>query len=167
MGALNTISSFYDKNGLNKFVSGAGWIEYENGRRLKVNPDKITTQKFLYGLNTIFQQGTFFPAVMFRKIGGFNIQNRTSWDGEFFLNLVYEGFEHIVIKNNIAVFRIHSDSISGSGRSQDQYFLDKSRMFTEKMGRKYGVFDLCLSILLRFFKKIFHVIANIVARINL
>lgn len=78
------------------------------------------------GLSTFFQQGTVLKLSVFRASTGFNINNRTCWDGELFLSIL---FSSVRVERNpceIAAFRIHNDSISGSGRIYDRYLEDQS-----------------------------------------
>lgn len=148
-GALRTIANHFTRNGLDHFISGCGYISRPGQRQVRITPTRITKIAYLYRAVTVFQQGTFFPRWQYEKVGGFNANNATCWDGELFLELACAGFRHEVIRDNIAVFRIHGDSISGSGRLQAVYRADVDRLFRKKLGRKRNVFDAILSFILR------------------
>ena len=62
------------------------------------------------------QQATFFRREAFRLSPGFNTENRTSWDGELFVSMVHMGATVGYIDADLAAFRIHNESISGTGR---------------------------------------------------
>jgi len=51
-----------------------------------MNPSMLTKLDMLHRAAVIFQQATFFPAHLFKKVNGFNNQNKTCWDYELFLN---------------------------------------------------------------------------------
>lgn len=133
--ALVKISDHFDKEGLNSFVSGGGFIENKNGSLQSVTPSRMTLNSCLYGACTVFQQGTFFPAAMFHQIGGFNTNNRTCWDGELFADFLAAGYPHTVISGALAVFRLHEDSISGTGRLEKAYRDERKRIFKKIRGR--------------------------------
>ncbi len=141
LGALAKVRNHFERFGLDEFVSGSGFIEKADGSRAAITPSKMSRIAFLYGACTVFQQGTFFPAEAFRKVNGFNAENKTCWDGELFADLLCAGYKHEVIHDDLAVFRIYPGSISGSGRLEVPYQLDQKRIFREKMGRDYKPHD--------------------------
>jgi hypothetical protein len=54
-----------------------------------------------------------------------------------------------VIPQDLAVFRLHEGSISGSGRLTDQYLKDLDKLFAEVYGRDRGVSDRLFTQFLR------------------
>lgn len=152
--AFNFIVDFFKNHKLNCFVSGSGYKIFSNGLQNKITPTKMTLKRTLLGASTIFQQGTFFPKKIYDSVNGFNIHNRTCWDAELFIDFLYSGFTHEVIQKDLAVFYMHNESISGSGRLKKQYYDDLKRIFLEKMGREYRFSDIFLSYLFLLEKKI-------------
>lgn len=140
-GALATVAMHYANAGLNEFASGSGWIEYADGKRRKITPTLMQLEPYLYGACSIFQQGTFFPAKMFRDVGGFNTNNHTCWDGELFANFLAAGHKHKLINQDLAVFRVHAGSISGSGRLEAAHADDRKRIFQEIKKHKRSALD--------------------------
>jgi hypothetical protein len=59
------------------------------------------------------QQGMSFRMDLFRKVGGFNIDNRTCWDYELLCKLIAIGANPALSKARFACFRMHAGSISG------------------------------------------------------
>jgi hypothetical protein len=151
-GALSTAAAYFRDSGRDRFVSGSGYIEMQDGTRIKVFPTPITKIRYLYGACNVFQQATFFPKNRFDEVGGFNPHNRTCWDGELFLDLVCMGLPHNVIYTDMAVFRIYGESITGSGRLNDPIAGDLRRMFRDKLGREPNAFDPIVSLVLRALK---------------
>lgn len=133
--ALSNVLKYFREDASEFFLTGTGYIEHVNGARKKVFPSRLSASRYLYGACTVFQQGTFFPARIFRSAGGFNAHNETCWDGELFLTFLNAGCKHRVVREELAVFRIHNGSISGSGRLAEQYQKDKQRMFEKTFNR--------------------------------
>jgi glycosyltransferase involved in cell wall biosynthesis len=88
------------------------------------------------GLSHFYQQGCVLKASVFRNTSGFNADNFTCWDAEFFLQ-IFAG-RHLRIcraKEPIAVFVIHLNSISGSGIAQAQYLKDMNAAVSQYYGK--------------------------------
>jgi len=81
------------------------------------------------GVSYLFQQGMVFAASLFRKSGGFNPCNSTSWDGELFFKMLRQSAHHVHRSpRKVGVFRIHCNSITGSQRMSEQYEIDSLRI---------------------------------------
>lgn len=123
-------------------IYGNGWITDANGvPQRKFVSRRFTPRRYVYGAAVVMQQATFFSADAFRRSKGFNIENRTCWDGELLVDLALQGEEFRRVKNDWGRFRLHADSISGSGRLNDQYRSDRKRIFEKVMQRPPRVFD--------------------------
>jgi hypothetical protein len=107
-------------------------------------------QRYLYGGTRWLQQSTFFRREAFQLSRGFNAENRTSWDGELFVSMAQMGANAGYIDADLAAFRIHDASISGTGRLLDAYGEDCRRIFRQIRGRDWRVTD----DLIRFFYRI-------------
>ena len=151
--ALSKIERAFESKDCGVFVSGNGYIESSNGERRVIKPTPMTKRNLVYGACTIFQQGTFFTASMFREVNGFNPNNTTCWDYELFVNLVEKGYTNEVIDCLLAGFFVHDGSITGSGRLQEKYREDIERIFLEAVGRQRNMIDQIFSYVLRVQKK--------------
>lgn len=105
------------------------------------SPRKRTSDLFRFadyaqGINTVCQQATFFRRTAFHKAGGFNIENRVSWDGELLVDLALAGCQFETVSKVLGDFRIYSSSITGSKRFREQQQLEHLRM-NEKMTRAH------------------------------
>lgn len=96
---------------------------------------------FALGGLTIAQQAAFWRKEAFRRVGGFNIANRTCWDAELWVDLALAGARFQRIPRIWACFRHHPASISGSGRLATLYLEDRERIFRKVFGRKPSWFD--------------------------
>ena len=139
--ALSCISEYFNTQGLQSFVTGHGYTEVANGELRPVYPRALTAQTMLHRADVMFQPATFFPANAYKEIQGFNVSNTTCWDYELFLRFLLLGLRHQVVSEGIAVFRMHADSISGSGRLTERYLNDLNKIFIEVCGRPRGGVD--------------------------
>ena len=97
----------------------------------------------------MFQQGTFFPAALYKQVGGFNITNGTCWDYELFLKFLQLGATHSVIQQDVAVFRLYQGSISGSGRLEERFYKEVDALFLKIKGHPRGLLDRLVTKILR------------------
>jgi glycosyltransferase involved in cell wall biosynthesis len=148
-GALKRVTEFFLAHPHNAFMTGHGFTENEFAQRTLIRPSVLTPQTMLHRAAVMFQQTTFFWAEQFKKLGGFNPQNRTCWDYELFLNLLQQKAIHHVVKEDLAVFRLYQGSISGSGRLEDKYFKELDDLFIKHTGRNRLFFDRLFSVCLR------------------
>lgn len=143
-GALSAVAGRFAK-GHTEVVSGGGYIIDGDGNIIrKVAPSRMTPWLYAHGAVTVFQQGTFFAAYAFRQAGGFNADNTTCWDGELLLDMAIQGARFAVIPERLANFRLHSSSISGSGRLTVRYLEDCDRLFRKATGRARRPWDMAL-----------------------
>jgi glycosyltransferase involved in cell wall biosynthesis len=147
--ALVHISEYFLAQGMRSFVTGQGYTENSDGTHTRIRPRPLTVRNMLHRSAIMFQQATFFPASAYDEIGGFNTSNPTCWDYELFLQLLLSGLRHDVIGQDLAVFRLHDGSISGSGRLTQRHLIELDRLFVKVYGRKRGIFDNGLTWMLR------------------
>lgn len=140
-GALKRIHDYFSVYGLDSFVTGRGFAKEVNGEFRKIWPRRLTKETMLHRADIVFQPATFFPADAFNAVHGFNIANKTCWDYELFLHLLLRGLRHAVLKDEVAVFRLHGGSISGSGRMTERYLRDLDEIFFQVCGRHRGLID--------------------------
>ena len=95
----------------------------------------------LYRSSNIFQQGTFFTSDLYKYTSGFNQKNNTCWDYELYIDILATGATHEVVDDSFAVFRIHKNSITGSGRLNKEYKLDLDRIFRKYKERYFNKID--------------------------
>jgi glycosyltransferase involved in cell wall biosynthesis len=147
--ALAHITNYFHMHGPQIFVTGQGSVEDAQGRQIRLKPQQLTVANMLHRSAVLFQQGTFFPAALYAEVGGFNVKNTTCWDYELFLKFLLRGVQHAVIDQDVAVFRLHDGSISGSGRLTQRYLKELDRIFIECCGRERGVWDKAYTFALR------------------
>jgi len=110
-------------------IYGDGYIVDENDRCIRrFVSTPFSFRRFVLGAVPILQQSTFFTANAYRDVGSFNVENRTCWDGELLFDLAARGKKFLHVPRYWSVFRLYSSSISGSGRSLQQYYRDQERI---------------------------------------
>ena len=141
-GALHRVSEFFKSHPQCDIVMGNGNVVDAHGQTLRhVRARDFTVRRYLYGGTRWLQQSTFFRREAFLRSPGFNAENRTSWDGELFVLMANMGATVGYIDADLAAFRIHDASISGTGRLQDAYREDCRRIFRQIRGRNWQASD--------------------------
>ncbi len=139
--ALKKITDFFANQNDKAFVTGCGFTEDEFGTRTRIRTDALTLNSMLHLSAVMFQQGSFFPAALYKQVGGFNTTNSTCWDYELFLRFLQSGARHSVIEQDVAVFRLYQGSISGSGRLEEKFYKEVDALFLEIKGRPRSWLD--------------------------
>jgi glycosyltransferase involved in cell wall biosynthesis len=141
-GSLNQVAEFFQSNPACDMAMGNGYKIDGHGRKTRhFLARDFSVRRFFYGGTQWLQQSTFFRAAAFKRSPGFNLENRTSWDGELFLNMANQGAKIGYIHADLGGFRIHDESISGSGRMNEQYHQDCRRIFKQLNGREWKSTD--------------------------
>ena len=123
-------------------LCGNGYQIDENGRRVRrIFSTRWGLRRYAYGACNVVQQATFFRSGVFRRAGGFNVQNRTCWDGELLVDMALRGARFSCVPEFLGAFRVHDDSISGSGRRLHEYQTDNIRVGLKALGRAPAFFD--------------------------
>jgi glycosyltransferase involved in cell wall biosynthesis len=89
---------------------------------------RFDVKRFVYGGVNLPQQSTVFQADAFSEVEGFNVTNRTCWDAELAVDLALAGRRFCRVNEFWSIFRIHPQSISGSGRLDAEYRQDQDRL---------------------------------------
>lgn len=138
-GSLERVAQFFGANSNCDLALGNGYIIDGSGKPIRhVSASGFTVQRYLHGGSRWLQQATFFRRETFLQSPGFNVQNRTSWDGELFISMLKRGASVGYIDADLGAFRLHSTSISGSNTNADKYREDWRRVFREIQGREWG-----------------------------
>lgn len=136
-GALETVAATFASAPHKDILSGNALIVDTNGYEInRFYSRRYTPTRYVYGAATIAQQSTFFKANAFRQTCGFNVKNKTAWDGELWIDLALSGAKFGRISTFLSAFRVYDGSITGSGGQTTEDFLRyKDRMFLKVKGR--------------------------------
>ena len=125
------ISAEFKSNKNIDLLISPGIIANTDGKTItKIFPSLATAKAFVNGACTLFQQGIFFTPNLFKKTNGFNINNKTCWDAEIYLNFLtkIKKKNYKRIDYDTAVFRLHESSISNLDNKKENEKIDK-RLF--------------------------------------
>ena len=153
--ALKHVSHYFTTKGVGYFVTGQGYTESAQGQHIKIRPQPLTAQAMLHRSAVMFQQATFFSAKAYKEVVGFNTSNDTCWDYELFLRFLLNGVKHEVIAHDVAAFRLHDQSISGTGRLTERCLKELDQLFFEICKRERGAADKLLTLYLRIKREFF------------
>lgn len=149
-GALRKIADYFEEHPEMDIVCGCGFVIDESGKpTFRKIPTRLTTRLYAYGAVTFFQQGIFFRKSAYRATQGFNPANRSCWDSELLLDMLIKGKSVGILHEDIAAFRIHGASITGSGRLVEIYRQDCRRLFVKAIGREKNAADWMLEKIFR------------------
>lgn len=141
-GALQLVGEFFQTHPKCDLAMGNGFVVDAEGRNLRhIKARNFCVRSYLYGGTRWMQQSTFFRREVFRRSPGFNVENRTCWDGELFVSMAQMGAVVDYVDADLASFRLHSASISGSKRLEGAYRGDCKRIFKQIRGRDWRVTD--------------------------
>lgn len=136
-GAVRAAVAEFRRHADADIVVGHGYIVDGDGRPIRrFRSAPFSRWRFAYGAAVVMQQSTFFRAGAFRATSGFNVANRNSWDAEFYLDMCLAGARVCMAEGYWSLFRIHPESISGSGRLNAEVAGDHRRYFRRVTGRE-------------------------------
>lgn len=141
-GSLQRVADFFCQHPKCDLAMGNGYIVDSNGRQVRqITARSFTMRRQCYRGSDWLQQSTFFTRELYLRSEGFNIENRTCWDGELFVNMISLGASVRYIDEDLSKFRIYPSSITGSGRFMEQYRKDINRIFARYQGHSWGITD--------------------------
>jgi glycosyltransferase involved in cell wall biosynthesis len=145
-------------NATNDFdvIYGNGYIVNSNSHYTKKMISKIfSMEDYFYGRSKICQQATFFKKKAYFDVGGFNIENNSSWDFELFADMYKKKYNFKKVNNFLGAFRIYSGSMTGSKdktKRDAQYIRLQKKYFKKEKNN----LDLLLTKMFYFIDRIFN-----------
>jgi glycosyltransferase involved in cell wall biosynthesis len=137
-GAIGKAVSAFQARPDTDVIYGHSYIVDRSGRIIRRSRSvPFNLRLYAYGGVVVMQQSTFLRRQAFEKVGGFNEENRTSWDGELLLDLAVTGSCFSMVEDYWSIFAIYPGSITASVKYNQQYQADRDRMFQAITGREY------------------------------
>lgn len=157
-GALRTVAETFAAVPHKDVLSGHALVVDADGREInRFYSRRYSPMRYVYGAATIAQQSTFFKAAAFRRTRGFNVENRTAWDGELWVDLALSGAQFGRIPDLLSAFRVYGGSITGRGGQATEAFLQyKDRMFVKVKGRERRCGDWLVRLMFKVFEYALH-----------
>jgi glycosyltransferase involved in cell wall biosynthesis len=133
-GALREAAEYMKGNPGIDVVSGDCQIIDAADRLLRIShSDRYSLSRYAFGAGVLIQPSSFFRAAAYRRTQGFNIDNRSNWDGELFVRMAQTGSRFGRSRRIWSGYRIHEQSITGTARMNDALLRYHARVFKEIM----------------------------------
>ena len=161
-GALAKVAAYFDARPEVDVVTGHGLVIDRQDRVLrKVWSEPFGRRMVAYGASVQVQPSTFIRAEAFRRSGGFNIANRSTWDGELLVALYQSGATIRVMDAMLSCYRLHATSITNSGSEVSGAAIAHDARFRRLMGRGMRASDFPLGRALRLYKHLRQPLATV------
>lgn len=131
-GAFKKIRDFFKdiNNQSYDVVSGHAKVIDSKGNIIReVFSDKLSKVNLALGVGLLIQPSTFIRNRAYYQTKGFNVENRSNWDGELVVDMFMNGAKFYVLNSFLSNYRIHSESITGAGMYQDRINLWAKRRY--------------------------------------
>jgi glycosyltransferase involved in cell wall biosynthesis len=114
--ALANVARLFSGKTNEKLVisGGARLIDHAGVELRKLYSDQFDLVASAYGECILIQPSTFFTRSSYLAVEGFNVNNRTNWDGELFIEMALAGCKFSVCSSILSDYRVHESSITGS-----------------------------------------------------
>ena len=139
-GTLAAVAEAFERHVDTDVIAGHGWLINEAGERVRPKYSyPFSAWRYLHRGSYLLQQSTFFRASAYRAVQGFNVDNKSCWDGELWLDMALANQRFQIVDAFWSGFRIYRQSITGSvasnGHFRKLYNGDRRRMFERVTGR--------------------------------
>lgn len=149
-GAVKRVVCYLSDHPEVDVVSGHAIIIDEQDREIRKSySDRFSLVRYAYGTGVFIQPSTFFRSEIFRKTDGFNVENKTNWDGELFVDMRMHGARFSLMDDFLSGYRLQPNSITASKKLDDGIRNYRQRIFRRIMGRDMKPWDTALSMLFR------------------
>jgi glycosyltransferase involved in cell wall biosynthesis len=149
-GALADVATWFEQHQDIDVVSGHAWVTDRNDYRLRrVWSDRFERLPVAYGAAIQIQPSSFIRRNAYLATAGFNVENRSSWDGELLVDLYLSGSRFGIIEKFLSCYRLHAVSITNSGALESAMKEWSARRFKMLMGRERARTDGLIGMALR------------------
>jgi glycosyltransferase involved in cell wall biosynthesis len=132
-GALDTIARHFTDHPEIDAILGNGVLVDAGGTVVRtMKSSRFSLAGLGHGAMTFVQQGHFFRRSVFP---GFNVENRTCWDGELLVDMAVAGARILNVPEQLGAFRLYPETITGSGRLAARMAIDMARLTEKALGR--------------------------------
>ena len=139
--ALQNVAELFDKYNNEDVIYGNGIIVSSESNFCKRMISKsFSMNKYRFQRSQICQQATFFKSSAFKSIGGFNKENRSSWDFELFADMFVNNFSFKKVDTYLGAFRIYPGTLTGS-KDKTISKINHKRMFKKYFYKEFSFID--------------------------
>lgn len=156
-GALDHVLHWFESHEAADVLLGSGLIADQDSGAVRFSASR-SMGKYVFALgalggSTLFQQGMFWRADRLASIK-FNPSNPVCWDAEFLRDAIISCATIGSSNRGLAIFRVNSETITGSGRLAALHKDWRSAAAKQLLGRRFWPHDYLVAALLRLGKKL-------------
>lgn len=153
--SISCVMNYFANNTDCDVLSGNSFIVNESSRVLRrFYSDKMNLNRFAYKGVILSQPSTFFKSDIFDKCNGFNINNKSNWDGELFCDFAIRQSKFHKIDKILSSYRLQPESITSSGSLSNEHNFHQEKMFYKIKKRDPLLIDRLLFIFFRLLRKL-------------
>lgn len=158
--ALAKVADYFARHPEVDVVCGHAYVTDRHDSRLR----RVWSEPFrrifvAYGAAVQIQPSTFIRKSAFKRSGGFNVKNRSTWDGELLVDLYLTGARFSSMPYFLSTYRLHATSITNSGALEVQAREESLGRFERLMGRPFCERDKPMALALRVVKHVSNPVA--------
>jgi glycosyltransferase involved in cell wall biosynthesis len=148
--AFSRVADFFSRHPHTDVACGHAWITDRHDNRLRKAWSEPFRRRFVaMGAALQIQPSTFFRKAAFDRSGGFNVLNRSNWDGELLVDMFLNGARISIIDEFLSAYRLHEVSITNSGSAGGLLRRWDERRFEKLVGRQLQPMDCASAVILR------------------
>lgn len=156
-GAFVAMAAFFERHPDVDVACGHAEVIDRQGLMIRrVWSEPFTRYAVATGAHVQIQPATFVRSATFRAAGGFDVHDRSNWDGSLLTSLHLTGARIAIVDEFLGSYRLHPASITMSGARAEQHRQYADRNFERLMGRPPQQRDRVAGFALRSFKHLRH-----------
>lgn len=155
-GALTYVAQmFTDNEDEFEILNGASNLIGPNDEIYRtLYSDSFNSLGYAYGACILIQPSSFFTRDIFRNTSGFNIENRTNWDGELFVDMALSGGRFQNVTKILSGYRVHDESITGSMSTKSKMDVYRKRIYEKITGSDFSTYSKVTALYFKIRRKI-------------
>ena len=151
--AFSRVADFFSKHPQTDVACGHAWVIDQHDNRIrKVWSEPFRPRFVAVGAAVQIQPSTFFRKAALDRSGGFNVANKSNWDGELLVDMFRHGARISIINEFLSAYRLHDVSLTNAGIPDGLLRLWDERRFEKLAGRKLLPRDRASAAILRVMK---------------
>lgn len=134
-GALARIDALHSLHSEVDIIVGNGWTIDDVGNPIgHIRSDVFSPLRYALSVGNVLQQSTSFKFRLYNEGLRFNPDNKSMWDTELLFDAYSMGARFKNVSDDLSFFRLHHESITVSGRHNDEIRRHKDRLVIASHG---------------------------------
>src|SRR5258708_8038088 len=140
-GAVRSAVAFLNSNNVDVVSAHATVIDAEERHLRMAYSEAFSLRMCAYGACILVQPSTFFRREVFERVQGFNVENKSNWDGELWVDMALSAARFALADEVWSGYRLHPKGPTFSGMLRHQNLEHNQGMFRKILGRDRSVTD--------------------------